>query len=631
MFISVFSFGKKENRNARDTDKDGVILIITSYNPDTRRMSSFISSFENQILLKKYPYKVITEDMGCKSVYESRFWSMTMDFIIEKHNDKNIKAIVLLGQEAWSTYLQKENIPKDVPFFACFASQNGIEMPKERKFNASTIWNPEPIDMEEKAKAKGIAGGLLNIYDVDKNINLIHDLCPATKTVAFISDNTYGGISLNSYVKKKFENYPTLNLVCIDSRQYNMEEIDSLVLALPKNSAFLLGTWRVNQQEAYLSSNDINILLGKRPDIPVFSLTGTGTEDLAIGGYIPKYEVDAATFADEIYKYYEGENNSIDFLYTEGYYVFNKAKLRHAGIKEYSLPQKSIIVDHAENKIRQYKMIIGVSAITMLFLVAFSVTLFNLYKRNKKLKDTLMEHQQELVEAKEHAEESDRLKSAFLANMSHEIRTPLNAIVGFSSLLCDDSFPKENKEEFNSIISKNSGLLLTLINDILDISRLETGKMTFSIKKEDIFAICEQVYNSTSHLRKPGIEYRFKPSRPFFEIETDAKRLSQILINFITNANKFTDTGSITLDFKVEETNNRVLFSLTDTGCGIPDEKREKIFNRFEKLNEYKQGTGLGLAISMQIAKNLGGTIWVDPEYTTGSRFILSHPIFQEK
>lgn len=623
------SFGEDERLKSSEPDSKGTILVITSYNPDTRRFLSFISDLESQIDKEKYPYKVIVEDMGCKSIYESWFWKFTLGTIIKRNNNESLKAIILLGQEAWSTFLQYEEIPKDIPFFVCFASKNGIEMPVIRNFDYQK-WDPKPIDTEILAMEKGLAGGILNIYNIDKNINLIQDVCPMTNTIAFISDNTYGGISLKSYVKKEFENYPSLKLVCIDSRLSSLEKIDSTIQGLPKNSAFLLGTWRVDQQEAYLSQNEIKSLLRKRHDIPVFTLTGTGIEDIAIGGKIPQYESNAAIFADQIHDYYK-KGKQFSFGHTKNAYIFNKAMLKRAGIKEYSLPKESEIIDYNEQKIRQYQAIIVGSSIIIAVLLLFVVVLLNLYRKNKKLRDSLIEHEKELVEAKEHAEESDRLKSAFLANMSHEIRTPLNAIVGFSSLLCDESFPMENKQEFNTIITKNSGLLLTLINDILDISKLETGKMTFNIKKEDIFSICEQVYNTTTHLVKSEIEYKFVPTRPFFEIETDSKRLSQILINFITNANKFTESGSIVLSYKIEETKNRVLFSLTDTGCGIPLEKREKIFNRFEKLNEYKQGTGLGLAICSQIAKNLDGSIWIDPDYNNGSRFIFSHPILQEK
>ena len=229
--------------------------------------------------------------------------------------------------------------------------------------------------------------------------------------------------------------------------------------------------------------------------------------------------------------------------------------------------------------------------------------------------------------AKEKAEESDRLKSAFLANMSHEIRTPLNAIVGFSNVLVSDDFSEDERQRFVNIIQTNSDLLLRLINDILDISRLETGRLKFTYEKHDLIHLCRGILSTTACSRKGGVVYVFNPAVETFEIETDGQRLQQILINLLSNANKFTENGEIRLDLKIDEPGNKVFFSVTDTGCGIPLEKQQVIFDRFAKLNEYAQGTGLGLAICRITVNMLGGEIWVDKDYTGGARFVFTHPI----
>ena len=234
----------------------------------------------------------------------------------------------------------------------------------------------------------------------------------------------------------------------------------------------------------------------------------------------------------------------------------------------------------------------------------------------------------EIVEARIRAEESDKLKSAFLANMSHEIRTPLNAIVGFSSLMQSEELSQEERAEYCAIVVNNSEMLLTLLNDILDISSLECGKIRFNYASEEIVQICQHVLMTTAHTRQKGVEGRFDCDVDSFMLTTDAHRLSQILINLLTNAGKFTSEGSITLGVRIDEEHNEVLFSVTDTGPGIPLDKQEMVFNRFEKLDgNKKKGTGLGLAICRQIAMIVGGRIWVDPTYTGGARFIFAHPI----
>ena len=220
------------------------------------------------------------------------------------------------------------------------------------------------------------------------------------------------------------------------------------------------------------------------------------------------------------------------------------------------------------------------------------------------------------------------LKSAFLANMSHEIRTPLNAIVGFSSLMQGEELSQEERAEYCAIVVNNSEMLLTLLNDILDISSLECGKIRFNYSAEEIVQICQHILMITAHTCQPGVEGRLECAVDSYMLTTDVHRLSQILINLLTNAAKFTSEGSIVLGVEICPEQNEVLFSVTDTGPGIPLDKQEMIFNRFEKLDgNKKKGTGLGLAICRQIAMIFGGRIWVDPTYTGGARFIFAHPI----
>ena len=240
----------------------------------------------------------------------------------------------------------------------------------------------------------------------------------------------------------------------------------------------------------------------------------------------------------------------------------------------------------------------------------------------QNIKDT----EEVLISAREKAEESDRMKSAFLANMSHEIRTPLNAIVGFSELISDESISAGEKKEFFSIINNNSYLLLNLINDILDLSRLESGNMKFIIEKTNLSDCCRNALASVEHRVFPGVQLTYTPSEDPLHIQTDSIRLQQLLINLLTNACKFTKEGEINLSYQIDEDKQRVRITVTDTGCGIPEDKQKAIFERFEKVDEYAQGTGLGLSISQTIIEHLGGSIQLDPTYKHGARFIVLHP-----
>lgn len=240
----------------------------------------------------------------------------------------------------------------------------------------------------------------------------------------------------------------------------------------------------------------------------------------------------------------------------------------------------------------------------------------------------LKETEAKLIDAKEKAETADRLKSAFLANMSHEIRTPLNSIVGFSDVLAVGGSTEEEQQSYYQIIKTNSDLLLRLINDILDLSRLEANRVTLTWEECDVVQLCSQVVASVSFSRQSSEnQFLFTTSFESFRMVTDVQRMQQVMINLLSNANKFTKRGKITLDFSVNEETQMAVFSVTDTGCGIPKEKQGLVFERFEKLNEYAQGTGLGLSICKLIVHKWKGSIWIDPDYTGGARFVFSHPL----
>ena len=232
----------------------------------------------------------------------------------------------------------------------------------------------------------------------------------------------------------------------------------------------------------------------------------------------------------------------------------------------------------------------------------------------------------ELIEAKQRAEEADRMKSVFLANMSHEIRTPLNAIVGFSEIIALTEDEVE-KAEYLNIIQKNSNLLLQLINDILDLSRIESGKSEMNFQLVEMSGLIDEVEKVHRLKMKTGI--RLNVMRPDEEIwiMVDRNRITQVLFNFLSNAIKNTHEGAITLGLEV--CGEWLKVYVTDTGCGIAKEKLPLIFNRFEKLNDFVQGTGLGLPICQSIVERLGGKISVESEVGGGSTFVMTLPYRQ--
>lgn len=267
---------------------------------------------------------------------------------------------------------------------------------------------------------------------------------------------------------------------------------------------------------------------------------------------------------------------------------------------------------------RFYLAGITVSVLFLIFLLVLG------WKKIFRLKRSQM--RQEAM--KEKAVQAIQRKNMFLSNMSHEVRTPLNAIVGFSAVLTDEdeSFDDESRREFSEIIKVNSFQLLKLINDILDFSDFENDNITFNIRTHDAVKLCNEVVETVMASRKLEVEMRFDTDLSVLMLDTDDARLRQVLINLLVNAAKFTEQGSIVLELKMADAGT-ALFSVTDTGCGIPPEKQHLIFERFEKLNDFVQGSGLGLSICQLIVKYMNGKLWVDSGYTRGARFCFTHPL----
>lgn len=279
-----------------------------------------------------------------------------------------------------------------------------------------------------------------------------------------------------------------------------------------------------------------------------------------------------------------------------------------------------------ENKAQQNKMVvvlifIGLGLLTFISMLAIWL------RRQKKV---VVMSTETLEQLRHNAENATRAKSIFLSNMSHEIRTPLNALSGFSALLTEEGLDDSTRRQCTDIIQQNSELLLKLINDVIDLSSLEFGKMQFSIAEHDAVATCRNVTDTVGKVKQTQAELLFETSLEELYIETDDSRLQQVLINLLINATKFTPDGSITLKLE-KQSEKMALFSVTDTGCGIPKEKQASIFQRFEKLDENAQGSGLGLSICQLIIEHIGGKIWIDPDYTGGSRFVFTHPIHQTR
>lgn len=649
VILSVNLVAVAGGAKSADVDKDNVskdILFICSYNPDLPTMTAVISDFYRICQRRRTKYNLVVKSLNCRNLPDMPLWKDRMLAILDGHfkSGKSPAAIVLIGTESSSVYFSLNRSLyggklTTVPLFIAMRGKNIILLPKDDNINIKN-WHPESFDLLRDFDAYNIAGGNVLDYDIKKNIELILKIFPHTRRLAFLSDNTFGGVTMRSFMEQEAERYKWLKLEYLDGRKLTLFDTKKAIATLKGDDvAVLVGTWRVDSNINYVISSARKSLADANPSIPTFSLSSVALSETqdnyswAVGGYIPEYKAVGESLAHDCLNFLE--NDSIAGLnIMPSKYVFDYGKMKMFDISESVLPDNFIYCNKPESFLEKHALVVyGALAVVLLLvmvIVLVSTSLQKVRRTNAQL--TLLS--KELKVAKERAEEANRMKSSFLANMSHEIRTPLNAIVGFSSIIASqcDTLPEEERREMGELIQANSNVLLKLINDILDLSRIESGKISFDFSDVDIVKLCMTVFATAKRNNKNRyVEYVQEIKVDKLVIRTDENRLRQVMINLLSNAAKCTESGSITTCLEIDSKRQLAVFSVTDTGCGIPKEKAGKIFERFEKLDEFKQGTGLGLAICRTIIKKFGGDIWVDTDYIGGARFVFTHPLEQKQ
>lgn len=637
LFLSVLFnlplWAQAEQRTAPPKELAPVV-IVSSYNTAVRHVNENLAEFFEEYTRSGMRNPITVEDINAHNLPDCLGWRVRLRRVLRKYYEKGNRpaCIVLLGLESSSVFFSFDDPElKRTPVVVGMRGSALVKIPAQERLDI-VAWDPESYDLTKDFNDYNIVGGQLYYYDVKRNLDLIKRFYPKCNTLTFMTDNTLRGVTMHALFKKYVQNDRRFEVNYIDGRKMSIIDADEAISDMPPSQALLIGTWTADNSNSYVVRNSTYTFGQTNPKLPTFTLTDVAMGHWPVAGYSPRYQVLGRELADDVIAFLKtGSKKPIKLI--DNHYVFDLQRVDMLRLSLDDFNFKYDVVNEPLSVFEEYRdTIIFVTVLIIVLISALCITI-HLLRRSRRLSAKLVKQGKELLVAKYNAEEANQAKSRFIANISHEIRTPLNAVLGFSQLFANDQIEltAEERKQYADLIMTNGNMLLKLVDDVLEVSKIEAGKLKFNIGEYDVVALVNTAAKIAETNRKSAdVEIRVATSISHLTIETDRERLLQVLANLTTNAKKCTEHGSITIALEKLPKDDMISISVSDTGCGIPKEMAEEVFERFRKLDSFRQGTGLGLSICRAFVEELGGKIWVDTTYTEGARFVFTHPIRQK-
>lgn len=602
----------------RESDEEILVLNSINFNlPWSKELYWYVHD-----ALQKQGVTVRAESLSVPALRNTLEVKAVVNRLREKYPTPPT-GIIIIGDPGWIVCRELfDDIWKDVPVVVT-NSRDRLPASLEVLLSHAPMTETNSVPAEKWRCGYNITTLKLHYY-VKETIELIYELIPDMDRLAFISDDRYISEETRRDVKGAVEdNFPDLPLELLSTTEISTEMLLDTLRSYNSKTGIIYYSWfeSHNKEDNNYLFDHIQDIICNFTSSPLFLLS---SEDLSNNTFAGGYYVSAQSFGETIMEILnrilagEAACDIPELVGGKANTYLCYPVLRAHKIPTMRYPDHAVYINKPRSFFQQYRTeIIYCTIFLAVFIAATSYYIRILRKAYARLS-----------EAMEKAEQANQLKSAFLANMSHEIRTPLNAIVGFSNMLpeMDD---REEMREYADIIETNTDLLLQLINDILDMSKIEAGTFDFCPSLIDVNQVMEEIEQSMKlRMKSDAVTFAFTERVEGCTLYTDKNRLMQIISNFTTNAIKFTQAGSIIMGYRLKDAAT-IYFYVSDTGCGLSDEQCEHVFERFVKYNPFIQGTGLGLSICKMIVNRLGGEIGVEAEEGKGATFWFTLPYRQ--
>ena len=612
------------------------ILLINARDSYEPYKNALVELLTEELRIVNCKPEFIYEDLDTPHIFsQSQFEKKRKDFLKRSQNIKPDLVIFLYNSSF--QLLQQDVYDKwgDIPTIL-YAERQTIGADNQALFEKTFSDNDSIRYLSEFNERRNFTI-IYNKVHIYETISMMKQMIPKLEEIGFIYDNKWSGIqNAKLFVRYMKQYFPDIRMRLLSNKKMNTTQLLDTINLMPPNTALIYSSWvrvKRDQLSAHYDAR-IHTIVSGLSKYPIFTLYDYGVkEGVFAGGFFPFTKTILSTITESaVEKLFPPPYSHIDqSIHVIAYPVLNYRYISARKLPINGLLADSFFYDRPENFLKEHEtaIILGGFTVSLIFVVGL---LFIFYLRKSRIaKQRELERtkkmMQQLVEAKEKAEESERMKSAFLANISHEIRTPLNSIIGFSDIIANGDLDPQEKKEFINTIHFNNDLLLRLIDDLLILSRLEHDKEEFVFEPFELYPAMEMIKEEYRLRLKKDQMLVFDHHSPKCKILSDKNRLTQVIINLVSNAIKFTPQGTIQYGYELMDKNETVRFYVKDTGKGIPSDKLEKVFERFYKVNSFTQGTGLGLPICQSLVHKLGGCIEVQSEEGVGTTFWVYLPV----